>query len=670
MKHSASSNSMHAVRAHIHSLRFWLLALLLGCTTVLSSCGGGGGGGSFSFVGLGSSGQLGNPPNQPTQPPAGLAYAMTSAVYEFGQAIVPNRPSASGDPVTRYSVEPALPPGLVLDSATGVISGTPTVIAPHAVYVVTAQNAGGSTTARVEIEVRRTPALPAGLTYRETAVVYTLGVTIVANGPSSSGGPIAGYTIAPALPAGLAFDSQTGVISGTPTAVAADAPYVVTGSNAAGFVTATLRLEVQAALAAPASVAYSTPKALYVSTEAALPNTAQTTGGTVATFTVAPALPAGLSLNAQTGAITGTPAALQSLATYTVTATNAAGSAQGVVEIAVTARGSWVSTATIAGARHYFALAHLPNGMVLASGGFTAGAVTSSAALYDPAAGIWTAAAPMLYPRNGHSATVLVDGRVLVAGGSDSGRNSVLPAEIYDPATNTWTLTGSMAEGREWHTAALLPNGKVLVVGGYTAIPSTTFSQTAELYDPAVGTWTTAATPLSAARAQHAMELLPGGTAVLVIGGVNSQGFVSTAEVFSVDGTGTTSMPISITGNLFRSAMLADGSVLALADGSTTALRFHPSTSTWTTSTFSTLRAIPTLTALSDGRVLLAGGSGLATAEVFNPDFNVWTTAAPMATERRAASAVLLNDGRVLAVGGFSSAWPTGEVDGSEIYLP
>jgi Flp pilus assembly secretin CpaC len=68
--------------------------------------------------------------------------------------------------------------------------------------------------------------------------------------------------------------------------------------------------------------------------------------------------------------------------------------------------------------------------------------------------------------------------------------------------------------------------------------------------------------------------------------------------------------------------------------------------------------------------VLLAGGVNLATAEVFNPDFDVWTTAAPMATDRRAASAVLLNDGRVLAVGGFSNASGGGEVDASEIYLP
>ena len=668
MNHSAAFGFLHAGRAQLQPLRFWLLALLLGCTAILCACGGGGGGGSFNFVGLGSSGQNGNPPGQPTQPPAGLAYAMPSAVYEFGQPIVPNQPSASGGAITRYSVAPPLPAGLVLDAATGVISGTPTAVTPSTIYVVTAENAAGSATARVEIEVRQTPALPAGLTYRETAVVYTVGEAIAPNAPSSSGGPIDGYTIAPALPAGLAFDAQTGVISGTPTAVTAQAHYTVTGTNAAGFVTVTLQLEVQPGLVAPASVVYSTPTVLYVATEAIVPNTAQTTGGPVAAFTVAPALPAGLSLNAQTGAITGTPAALQSLATYTVTASNAAGSAQAQVRIAITARGSWVPTATIPGARHYFALTRLPNGKVLASGGFTDAGVTNSVALYDPAAGTWTVTAPMLYARNGHSATVLLDGRVLVAGGSDAARAGVLPAEIYNPAANAWTATGSMAEAREWHSTALLPNGKVLVVGGHTSVPSLTFSQTAELYDPATGTWTTAATPLATARSQHAMELLPGGNAVLMIGGVNRQGFVTTAEVFAVDGSATTSMPISISGNLFRSALLTDGSVLALADGSTTALRFHPATSTWTTSTFSATRGLPTLTALADGRVLLAGGNGLNTAEVFNPDFDVWTTAGSMVTARRAASAVLLDDGRVLAVSGFSN--PDGEVDASEIYLP
>jgi len=663
MNSSVASGPLHPARAQRQPLRHWLLALLLGCCmTVLSACGWDD---SHSDADPGS-GQPGDPPAQLT-PPAGLTYAMTSAVYEVGQSIVPNQPNASGGAVARYGIAPPLPAGLVLDSVTGLITGTPSAVTAQAAYVVTAENAAGSTTARVDIEVRQTPAMPAGLTYRETAVVYTAGEAIAPNAPSSSGGPIATYTIAPTLPAGLLFDAQTGVVSGTPTAVTAQTSHTVTGTNAAGSTDVALQITVKAALVAPVSLVYSAPKVLYVATEAIVPNAAQTTGGPVATFTVAPTLPAGLSLNAQTGAITGTPAAPQSLAAYTVTAGNAAGSVQAQVQIATTARGSWSPTATIAGARHYFALTRLNDGKVLATGGYTAGGATNSAALYDPATGTWAPTASMLAARNGHTATLLLDGRVLVAGGSDTARNGVLLTEIFDPVANTWTATGSIAEPREWHSAARLPNGKVLIVGGHTSQPTLNFSQTAELYDPVVGTWTTAATPLTTPRSQHAMELLPGGNAVLVIGGVNRNGFVTTAEVFSVDGTSTASMPIGIQGNLFRSVMLADGSVLTLADGSTTALRFQPATSTWTTSTFAASRALPTLTTLADGRVLLAGGSRLNTAEVFNPDFDAWTTASPMATSRRAASAVLLNDGRVLTVGGTTDS---GEVDASETYLP
>lgn len=640
------------------------MALWLGCLVALSGCGGGSGGASFAGFGLNL-----------TQPPAGLSYAMTSAVYEVGQAIVPNRPTASGGAVERYAVAPPLPAGLALDAGTGVISGAPTAVAASAVHVVTAENAGGSATARVQIEVRSTPAAPSGLTYRESAAIYTVGQAIAANAPASSGGPITGYSIAPALPAGLLLDPQTGVISGTPTAAAADAAYTVTGTNAAGSAEVTLQLAVQAALAAPASVAYATPRALYATAQAIVPNTALVIGGTPSAFSVMPALPPGLSLNALTGAITGTPTAIQPLTTYTVTASNSAGSAQAQVQIAVTGSGSWVSQAVLPTGRHYAPVVRLQSGKALVIGGFTASGVTASVLVYDPAGNSWTAAAPMLTPRSDGSATVLPDGRVLVAGGDGAGISPIAAAEIYDPVADTWQLAASMAEARTRATSTLLPNGKVLVIGGYSRIPSLTFSQTAELYDPAFNTWTSMATPLSSPRAQHAAQLLPGGNEVLVIGGVNRNGFVTSAERFPVNDSGATT-PVAGTvpaANVYTSVLLADGDVLAMGDGSSTAMRFDVATSGWTASVFSSTRSLPTMTTLADGRVLLAGGTGsggvrLTTAEIYNPDFDVWTPASSMSTGRSAASAVLLSDGSVLVVGGFSN--PAGEVDAVERFLP
>jgi N-acetylneuraminic acid mutarotase len=649
--------------ARPRSLISCFLALLLGVIALLSGCGGGSGGG-IGFVGTVPAGP---------QPPAGLSYAMTSAVYEVGQPVAPNRPSASGGTVERYSVAPPLPAGLVLHTATGVISGTPTAVSPAAVYVVTAENAGGNTTARVEIEVRSTPTAPAGLTYRVLTAVYTVGETIAPNAPSSSGGPITGYAVAPALPAGLLFDAQSGVISGTPTASAAEADYVVTGSNAAGSAVVTLRLAVNPALVAPASVSYATPDALYVTSEPIVPNTPQVTGGVASAFSVSPALPAGLSLNTLTGAITGTPTALQRQATYTVTASNSVGSAQTQIRIIVTGRGSWATLNAVPLARHYFAMVRLPSGKVLVIGGFASGSITSSVVIYDPATESWSPAASMLYERSDPSATVLPDGRVLVAGGDTNGNTTLATAEIYDPAANTWTATASMAEARTRQTATLLLSGKVLVIGGYDRSGSLTFSQTAEMYDPAMGTWTAMATQLAGPRGQHAAQLLPGGNAVLLIGGVSRTGFVNTAELFPVNGSGsTTVLPGTVpNGNVYTSVLLDDGSVLAMSDGSNTALRFHPDTSSWTTSIFSRTRSLPTMTTLADGRVLLAGGTGgggvrLTTAEIYNPDANVWTMAAPMFTGRSAASAVLLNDGSVLEVGGFNSD----SLDSSERYTP
>lgn len=643
------------------------MALWLGFIVALSGCGGGGGSGGASFAGFTGSGL------NLTQPPAGLSYAMTSAVYEVGQAVVPNRPTASGGAVERYAVAPTLPAGLALDAGTGVISGTPTAVAASALYVVTAENAGGSATARVQIEVRSTPAAPSGLTYRESAVIYTVGQAIAANAPASSGGPVTGYGIAPALPAGLLFDPQTGVISGTPTAVAVDAAYTVTGTNAAGSAVVTLRLAVQAAPVAPASVAYATPRALYATTQAIVPNTALVTGGTPSAFSVAPTLPAGLSINALTGAITGTPTAIQPLTAYTVTATNSAGSTQAQLEIAVTGSGSWASEPALPTGRHYAPLVRLASGKALVIGGYTPAGVTASVLVYDPAGHTWAPAAPMSTPRSDASATVLLDGRVLVAGGDSAGSATLASAEIYDPVADTWQPVASMAEARTRSTITRLADGKVLVIGGYRRNPALTFSQTAELYDPVANTWTSMATPLSSPRAQHAAQLLPGGTEVLVIGGVNLNGFVTSAERFPVNDSGVTA-PVAGTvpaANIYTSALLADGDVLAMGDGSTTAMRFDTATASWTASTFSSTRTLPTMTTLADGRVLLAGGTSgavrVATAEIYNPDFNIWTPASSMSTGRSAASAVLLEDGSVLVVGGLSSS---GEIDAVERFLP
>ncbi len=266
-------------------------------------------------------------------PPANLAYA-SPVTYVTGAPIMPNNPSSLGGAATSYGVSPPLPPGLTINQTTGVISGTPTAVRAAADYTVTASNAGGSTTADVNITVNLGP--PISLSYT-TPVGYIVGTPITPNNPASTGGAISLYSVSPALPAGLMLNTATGVISGNPTAVAAAANYVVTGSNAASppTVQATVNIAVTSGATAPSNLVYTTPVS-YSTGYAITNNTPTVSGTTPMTFTVNPGLPAGLLLNGSTGVISGTPTAVTAAANYTVTATNSVGFTTKVVNIAVT----------------------------------------------------------------------------------------------------------------------------------------------------------------------------------------------------------------------------------------------------------------------------------------------------------------------------------------------
>ena len=153
------------------------------------------------------------------------------------------------------------------------------------------------------------------------------------------------------------------------------------------------------------------------------------------------------------------------------------------------ASGTWTLTGSLNTARYLHTATLLPNGMVLVAGGLDSGLnALDSAELYDPASGTWTLTGSLNTARVAHTATLLPNGMVLVAGGFDTGLNALDSAELYDPASGTWTVTGSLNTARYYHTATLLPNGMVLVAGGLDSCSNT--SASAELYDPASGTWT------------------------------------------------------------------------------------------------------------------------------------------------------------------------------------
>jgi Kelch motif len=135
----------------------------------------------------------------------------------------------------------------------------------------------------------------------------------------------------------------------------------------------------------------------------------------------------------------------------------------------------------------------LGNGLVLVAGGWNpSNGYLSTAELYNPASGKWTFTGSLSIARYNHNAVLLQNGQVLVAGGTDPnaccGATAALSsAELYNPATGTWTATGSMTTGRESFIMALLSNGEVLAAGGDDGNGA---MNTAEIYNPATGTWT------------------------------------------------------------------------------------------------------------------------------------------------------------------------------------
>ena len=264
-------------------------------------------------------------------PPSSITYTPSSFTLTKDIPMTAVTPNANGDPVDNWSISPTLPAGLSFDNSTGEISGTPTIVSQSTSYTVTATNNGGSGTAIITIEVQ--DVAPSSVSYNPTFITLTKGSTMNTALPSSSGGAVTLWEISDALPAGLSFSSVTGAISGTPTAVSNATTYTVTASNSGGSASTTVTILVNDA--PPSSVSY-TPSSLTLTKDVPMSSVTPTsTGGAVVSWSVSPALPAGLTLNTSTGEISGTPTAVSSSTPYTVTATNAGGSSSATVTIQV-----------------------------------------------------------------------------------------------------------------------------------------------------------------------------------------------------------------------------------------------------------------------------------------------------------------------------------------------
>jgi hypothetical protein len=284
--------------------------------------------------------------------------------------------------------------------------------------------------------------------------------------------------------------------------------------------------------------------------------------------------------------------------------------------------GSFVATGRMKTARVDHTATLLNNGQVLIAGGaskrFGAGRIFRSAELYHPSKGRFSDTRGMLGARTEHTATLLADGRVLIAGGSD-GTISLSSAELYDPSSAKFSATGAMTVPRQDCTATLLANGEVLVAGGGTLEGGGNghVQDTAEIYDPSAGSFSSTGT-MTSARQGPTATLLPGGQ-VLITGGVDNDGMVlDTAELYD-----------PATGLFSQAGQM-------------------------TTSRYAHLAA-----PLGDGDVLVAGGidnagSSLASAELFVAKSGSFVAIAPMSRDRFFVGATVLSSSEVLIAGGYT----------------
>jgi N-acetylneuraminic acid mutarotase len=314
------------------------------------------------------------------------------------------------------------------------------------------------------------------------------------------------------------------------------------------------------------------------------------------------------------------------------------------------ATGMWNLTGSLDSYHSDHTATLLPTGKVLVAGGASIwNSPVNRAELYDPAKESWSDTGNLLTARYGHTATLLSNGTVLVAGGAnnnDDPPSTVTSAELYNPTTETWQTTGSLNTQRYQHTATLLPSGKVLVAGGFNS--SFLTLNLAEVYDPATETWSGTGS-LNIDRTGHTATLLPNGK-VLVAGGYNFTGnrftALNSAELYD-PATGTWSITGSL--NVARSdhsaSLLSNGKVL-VAGGQVFdtwpyaslngAELYDPATGTWSlTANLNTARGSHTATLLPDGKVLVAGGDNqgaLLSAELY--DFSSTLIAAVLPSSR------------------------------------
>ena len=610
---------------------------LIGLTLIVSACGGGPSGPGQSSIVVAMT----------PAPPAGIVTNPYPG-FSFGVA-------SGGSPPFTWSVTVgAVPPGLAL-GADGSLTGTPTAAGSFAFTVTATDSAqmpgSGSQPFTVTINTPGPPVVTAGQTPPTGVHGTPYSFAFTADGGYL---PLSWKVTAGNLPPGLTLDPN-GTLSGTPKA-ASTTPFAftitVTDSRTPTPATNSVAYTVTVSEPPPPSIINTPPPTATVGSSYSF---AFTTSDGLAPFlwTASSAPMGGLALSLD-GTLSGTPstAGIFPITLTVKDALNQRSSATPFTVRVAMARpaAAFMPTGSMTVARYGHTATLLLDGHVLIAGGGPA-----SGELYDPKSQTFTATGSMTLAQDARSATLLANsklpsyGKVLMAGGGD------LIAELYDPTAGTFTATGSLGAPHLGQTATLLQNGQVLIAGGETA--------KAELFNPSTSAFV-ATGSMTVSRTGHTATLLSDGR-VLIAGGVQDFGpgtvpiplgtGVASAELYDpVSGTFSSTGSMSEGRSGHTATLLVDGTVLVTGMDNTAEV-FNPRSGTFSVVGEVSRGFGATATLRNDSTVLVAGGRKIVsqtTAELFAPESGGFVATGSLITARDGHTATRLVDGTVLITGG------------------